>query len=113
MAGIIERGAAMLREEAGQPVAAVLGPCIRPEAYRFGRAELDQVIARLGPTVESVTAAGDPALDVPAAVAVACARAGWPAPEAAACTSDDRWFSHRTRADRSRQTAVAWIAPST
>lgn len=107
--GIIEQAATSLEEAAGAPVAAIVGPCIAPAAYEFGRQDLDQVRDRFGPSVESTTAAGTPALDVPAAVASACVAAGWPAPERPSCTSDPRWFSHRTRADRGRQTAVAWL----
>lgn len=112
VAGIITDGAEQLRAAAGEPVATLLGPCIHPGAYQFGRAELDDVIDRLGPTVESRTEQGDIALDMPAAVAAACEQAGWPAPSPTSCTSDDGWFSHRTRADRGRQTAVAWIQPA-
>ena len=108
-AGIVENGASRLRAAAGAPVSSLLGPCIHPSAYQFGRTELDQVIDRYGPAVEGVTADGDPALDVPAAVAAACVAAGWPAPAPTTCTSDARWFSHRTRSDVGRQTAVAWI----
>ncbi len=107
--GIIERAAQLLGEAAGRPVASLVGPCISPAAYEFGRSDLDQVIALLGPSVESVTADGTPALDVPAAVGLACRGAGWPAPERPECTSGERWYSHRTRGDRGRQTAVAWL----
>lgn len=109
VAGIIERAGAQLVEAAGQPVAALLGPCIGPAAYRFGADDLATVVERYGPEVAGTTSDGEPALDVPAGVAAACRAAGWPAPPAPSCTSDARWFSHRTRADRSRQCAVAWI----
>ncbi len=108
-AGIIERAGAELTVGAGSPVVAMLGPCIGPAAYEFGRNELDLVIERLGPDVEGTTADGRLALNVPAAVGAACEAAGWPAPETPPCTSDARWFSHRTRADRGRQTLVAWL----
>ncbi|MGH1493605.1 MAG: polyphenol oxidase family protein [Acidimicrobiales bacterium] len=109
LGGIIEEAASRLSTLAGAPIGSLLGPCIAPAAYEFGRHDLDQVVARFGPAVESVTESGSPALDVPAAVALACVRAGWPGPERPACTSDPRWYSHRTRADRGRQTAVAWL----
>lgn len=107
--GIIGHAAERLSEAAGAPVASLVGPCIAPAAYEFGRDDLDAVIAAFGPAVESKTADGALALDVPAAVGAACIEAGWPAPERPACTSDSQWFSHRTRADTGRQTAVAWL----
>ena len=109
VAGIVERAAAELNEAAGPPVTTLLGPCIGPSAYRFGSDDLATVVARYGPEVAATTDRGEPALDVPAGVAAACLAAGWPAPPVPACTSDARWFSHRTRGDRARQTAVAWI----
>ncbi|MEM7273475.1 MAG: polyphenol oxidase family protein [Actinomycetota bacterium] len=108
-AGIIGLAAERLGAAAGQPVASLLGPSIGPEAYEFGRADLDRLIDRFGPVVEGVTDGGTPALDVPAAVAEACAAAGWPRPARPPCTSDPRWFSHRTRGELGRQTAVAWL----
>lgn len=110
VAGIVERAGEELTGAAGPPLAALLGPCISPAAYRFGPEELGRVVDRYGPGVASTTTDGAPALDVPAAVAAACEAAGWPAPPVPACTSDPRWFSHRARADRARQCAVAWIA---
>lgn len=107
--GIIEKAGGQLASVGGGPVAALLGPCIGPAAYEFGSEELDLVADRLGPGVRGRTAQGTPALDLPAAVALACQQVGWPAPERPSCTSDRRWFSHRTRADRGRQTAVAWL----
>ena len=107
--GIIERAGERLTAVAGRPVRAYLGPCIGPDAYEFGRSELNLVIDRLGSTVESVTSDGALALDMPSAVGAACEAAGWEAPETPACTSDTKFFSHRTRADQGRQTLVAWL----
>ncbi|MCP3988492.1 MAG: polyphenol oxidase family protein [Actinomycetia bacterium] len=110
VADIVATSASQLRAVAGAPVAAILGPCINAAAYEFGAEALALAVAGLGPTVEARTGWGTPALDVPAAVAVACERAGWPPPtDPAPCTSDQRWYSHRTRADESRQAAVAWL----
>ncbi len=109
VAGVIEAAADRLRGLGAAPVAAVLGPCIHPAAYEFGGDDLDVVAARYGPTVRARTAAGTPALDMPAAVAAACVAAGWPAPERSTCTSDPRFYSHRTRTDRGRQATVAWL----
>lgn len=108
-AGIVEDAGRRLTESAGRPVEAVVGPSIGPEAYEFGRAELDRMIARFGRQVESRTETGTAALDVPAAVAAACRTAGWPEPARPDCTSDPRWFSHRARGDLGRQTAVVWL----
>lgn len=111
VAGIIEGAAAQLAASAGAPLATLLGPCISPSAYRFGPDDLATVVDRYGSGVAGRTASGEPALDMPAGVAAACRAAGWPVPAAPACTSDPQWFSHRTRGDRARQTAVAWIEP--
>jgi copper oxidase (laccase) domain-containing protein len=110
LAGIVEGAAVRLREHGGgRPVATLLGPCIAPRSYQFGADDLASVADRYGPEVVGRTAAGDPALDVPAAVAAACRAAGWPVPTRPPCTSDRRWYSHRLRADRARQAAVAWL----
>ncbi|MEL7158291.1 MAG: polyphenol oxidase family protein [Actinomycetota bacterium] len=110
--GVVDAAASQLRAVAGPPVATFLGPCISPAAYEFGPADLDDAARALGQQVRARTAWDTPALDVPAAVAVACERAGWPLPApAVACTSDEAFFSHRTRADTGRQVAVTWIEP--
>lgn len=109
LAGIVEDAGRQLATIGGSPVATLLGPCIGPEDYEFGAADLDLMRHRFGPQVVGATAGGRPALDVPAAVAAACERAGWPAPARPPSTSDPRWFSHRTRGDEGRQTAVAWL----
>ena len=109
LAGIIERAADRLRADGSTPVAAVLGPCIGVEHYEFGASDLESMVERYGPTVVGSTRQGTPGLDMHAVVVAACRRAGWPAPEATACTGDDRFFSHRRRSDRGRQTTVAWI----
>lgn len=109
MAGIVERAGERLTAAAGAPVQALLGPCIAPEDYEFGSTELDQMADRFGSVTRALTRAGTPALDVPAAVGVACERAGWAAPARPPSTSDPRWFSHRTRGDLGRQAAVAWL----
>lgn len=109
LAGIVEEAGRQLTVRAGQPVATLLGPCIGPEDYEFGDEDLAVMTDRFGPTVAGRTGDSLAALDVPAAVAVACSRAGWPVPDRPPSTSDPRWFSHRTRGDLGRQTAVAWL----
>jgi len=113
MDGIVGSAAELLGTAAGRPVATLLGPCIGPGAYEFGSDELDRMRARFGPGVESITDDGRPALDLPATVGLACAEAGWPVPPAPICTSGPQWFSHRTRRDEGRQTAVAWLENGT
>ncbi|MEM9131048.1 MAG: laccase domain-containing protein [Actinomycetota bacterium] len=110
--GVVDAAASQLRAVAGDPVAALVGPCIQPAAYEFGADGLDEAVAALGEEVRGETAWGTPGLDVPAGVRVACERAGWPPPTMIdACTSDDAYFSHRIRSDLGRQVAVAWLEP--
>ena len=109
LGGIIESAGSRLRELAGDPVDAVIGPCVHPENYEFGTAELDQMAERYGPEVRSQTSSGSPALDMPAAVGEACRRAGWAVSEVGPCTSGVEFYSHRTRQDDQRLTTVAWI----
>ncbi len=111
LAGIVERAADQLLEAGGRPVACVLGPCIGPADYEFGIDDLDRIAAVYGDGVRSSTADGRPALDLATLVGAACRRAGWPTPGVPPSTADPRWFSHRTRGDRGRQTTVAWIEP--
>lgn len=109
VSGIVERAGARLLADAGNPVDAIVGPCIHPESYQFGEGDLSQVAEIYGPEVRGRTRTGDLALNMPAAVAAACRSAGWPTPTVGECTSSDRYFSHRTRGDQGRQTVVAWI----
>jgi hypothetical protein len=74
--GVIERAVDALRDLTPGPVRAVLGPCVHPDRYEFGPDLLERLVARLGPSVASRTAAGAPALDIPAAVRIALGRAG-------------------------------------
>lgn len=112
--GVVEEAAHKLAElGAARPRQTLVGPCINPGAYEFSEADLALAVDRFGPAVRGTTAWGTPALDVPAAVVAACSAAGWPGPvEPPACTSDDRWFSHRTRSDPGRQATVAWLEPT-
>ncbi len=113
VAGVVERSADRLQEIAGPPVTSLIGPCINPAAYEFGAEDLAAVVARFGERVRSRTSWGTSALDVPEAVAAACERAGWPPPaDRPPCTSDERWHSHRTRAEVGRQATVAWLTPA-
>jgi YfiH family protein len=76
VAGVVETAVVALRSAGSGPVRAALGPCVHAADYEFGRADLDRVVAALGPSVEASTRFGAPALDVPAAVRAALARVG-------------------------------------
>jgi polyphenol oxidase len=108
VAGVIEHAVAALRARGDDRVLAALGPCVHPADYEFGRADLDTVIDRLGPSVEGRTRHGRPALDVPAAVRAALGRAGVEEMEdVAVCTfaSPDH-FSYRRDGVTGRQALV-------
>jgi copper oxidase (laccase) domain-containing protein len=93
-------------------VTAEIGPCIRARCYEVGADDLDTVVKAVGPEVRSATAWGTPALDVPAGVLVALARAGVEqVHDQGVCTacSPQHW-SYRARGDAERQAAVAWLA---
>ena len=110
-AGVVERAVDAMRDLGADVIAATIGPCIRPDCYEFGAADLDLVASRLGDVVRSTTADGRPALDVPAAVRAALAHAGVMAvDDVGTCTacSAEHW-SHRARGDVARQAAVVWL----
>ena len=68
LAGVVEEAVTKLRAVGRGDVRAVLGPCIHPERYEFGRVDLDRLVAKFGPGIEGRTAEGRLALDLPAAV---------------------------------------------
>ncbi|MEX0664606.1 MAG: polyphenol oxidase family protein [Acidimicrobiia bacterium] len=113
LAGVIEEAVATLRAIGSGEVQAALGPCIHPARYEFGPAELDRVIARLGPSVEARAASGSPALDLPAAVRLALERAGVTAfTDVDVCTStSSNHFSHRRDGETGRQGLVVVLDP--
>jgi len=108
-AGVVEAAVDSLRTVGSGEVRAFLGPCIRPEAYEFGAEDLARIVEVLGPTVAARTAAGAPALDVPAAVRAALARADVAPPvDCGVCTATDTgFFSHRRDGATGRQVTVA------
>jgi YfiH family protein len=75
-AGVIEAAVARVRAHGSADVHAFLGPCIRPSSYEFGAADLAELVMQFGPEVERRTTWGTRALDLPAGVRVALARAG-------------------------------------
>ena len=109
--GVVEAAVAELDRIAPGEITAVLGPCIHPECYEFSEADLATVVEVLGDDVVGTTASGAPALDVPAAVDAALARAGVaPAERLGPCTACDAsgHWSHRARQERERQALVVW-----
>lgn len=111
LAGVVDRAVQRMHDLGHPPRHAVLGPTIRPRCYEFGADDLAAVAARFGPTVRSATGWGTPALDLPAAVAVAVAEHHVTLTDVGTCTacSPVHW-SHRARADVGRQGLVAWVA---
>jgi len=110
LAGVVERAVERMRALGATDVAAVIGPCIRPECYEFGTEHLDRVVARLGDGVLATSVSGAPALDVPAAVRSALATAGVDdVDDVGRCTAcDPGWFSWRARQETARQAVVVW-----
>jgi YfiH family protein len=114
--GVIAATVEAMRAKGATAIEAALGPCIQPACYEFSPADLDAVAARLGEHVRATTSTGTPALDLPGAVRRAIAEAGATLVEDVdRCTACDladdgtpRWFSHRGRADESRQALVQW-----
>lgn len=112
-AGVLPATVDAMRARGAGPIAAYLGPCIRPACYEFGPGDLDAVAATLGEHVRATTSAGAPALDLPAAVRASLAAAGvGELVEDGTCTacSSAHW-SHRAGTDRERQAVVAWLRP--
>jgi YfiH family protein len=106
--GVLRAAVDALRAVAPGPVSAWLGPCIHPGRYEFGPDLLGRLVDRLGAAVASVTDAGTPALDIPAAVRVSLERAGVDAiTDVGVCTaSSPDHFSHRRDGVTGRQAVV-------
>lgn len=109
--GVIERTAAAMRELGADHIEAALGPCIHPECYEFGAADLDTIASSLGHTVRGRTEEGRPALNLPAGVRAALTRVGVPLvhvdSQCTACSTEH--FSFRARKEMERQALVVWI----
>lgn len=110
-AGIVGRTVAALRHLDDGPIAAHVGPCIRPGCYEFAGPELDALVDRFGPAARATTTWGTPAFDLPAVLRVALREAGVAElHDDAGCTAcDRRWYSHRARREGARIATVAWI----
>ena len=109
-AGVVDTTVTEMRRLGATAIEAVIGPCIRPECYEFAPVDLDAVAARMGDAVRATSAAGTPALDLPAAVRVALDRADvdriTDVDVCTACSPDH--FSWRAGKERQRQAAVVW-----
>jgi len=114
LAGVVEASVDRMRARGATEVVGALGPCIHAECYEFSGADLDAVAAVYGDAVRGRTTGGRPALDVPAGIAAALARAGARSARGVdACTAcDDGFHSHRARRDTGRQALLVWSAPS-
>jgi len=112
LGGVVGNAAAAMAALGHPPTRAVIGPCIRPERYEFGAADLDAVAARWGDEVRGTTTAGTPALDVAAGVRRALAEAGvTDVVDDGACTAaaGDTYWSYRSRQEAGRIATVAWL----
>jgi copper oxidase (laccase) domain-containing protein len=92
-------------------IEAALGPCIHPECYEFGASDLSTIAAMLGHSVRGRTAAGKPALNLPAGVRGALTQAGVVLvsvdERCTSCTAE--LYSHRARGEEERQAMVVWM----
>lgn len=113
LAGVLPATAGALRRLGATEIRATLYPCIGPECYEFGEQDLDAVVASLGNSVRSKTAAGTVALDLIEAVRCSLNTAGVDALDTSlwSCTSCDesRFFSYRTRREQGRLGLFAWL----
>ena len=110
LAGVLERTVEQMRLLGAVEVVAALGPCIHPECYEFGEADLDRVAGRFGDEVRATASTGRPALDLPRVVERSLARVGVARPTAlAGCTAcGGPWYSHRARGEVARHALVVW-----
>ncbi|MGI8937122.1 MAG: polyphenol oxidase family protein [Iamia sp.] len=112
LAGVVGAAAQAMADLGHPPTQAVIGPSISPARYEFGPEDLDLVAARWGDDVRSVTEGGAPALDVVAGVRVALAEAGVADvahPGGCTAADDQRYWSHRARAEPERMATVVWL----
>lgn len=105
-AGVIGAAVDEMRRLGGRDIVAALGPCIHAECYEF-----TDVADHFPPEVHGRTAAGQPALDLPAAVRRALHDSNVELVHdedvCTACSPDH--FSHRARSDAERQAMVVWM----
>lgn len=112
VAGVLGTTISAMRDLGASEIVGVLGPCIRPESYRFGDREIEAVVRVFGPEVRVTTDAGSTALDVPACVRVALAQHEVTLiAQLGGCTASEgqTYWSHRARRDLERQAVVCWM----
>lgn len=111
LAGVLQNTVVRLHELGADTVEWRLGPCISPEHYQFGTADLEPLVERYGGSLRSATSDGHPALDLRAGVAAAMAEVeavdvGGEPP----CTAaSGMYFSWRARRDQGRQVTAVWL----
>ncbi|MGQ0824073.1 MAG: polyphenol oxidase family protein [Actinomycetota bacterium] len=112
LSGVIEHAVAVVREAGEGTLRAFLGPCVHPARYEFGADDLVPIAARFGTDVVGATIDGTPALDIPAAVRIALARAGVDVlDDCGVCTAASAvHFSHRRDGPTGRQVTVAVLS---
>jgi copper oxidase (laccase) domain-containing protein len=112
--GVVEAAVERMRLLGATDVVGSLGPSIHAECYEFSAPELDLVVTTCGTMVRGLTSAGRPALDLPAGIEAALARAGATVvPGVDTCTAcGDGYFSHRARGDVGRQALLVWAGPT-
>lgn len=102
-AGVIDRAVDSLREEAGAPVRAAIGPSIGPCCYEVG----DEVVSALGVDA-SETTWGSPSVDLwSIAESRLAAFEVWRADLCTHCEAD--FHSYRESGTDLRQTSVGWL----
>jgi len=109
-AGVIEATVQSMRRLGATRVEAVVGPCIHPCCYAFGREDLAQIESLLGRHLRSEDRQGRPALDLPAGVRGALHVAGAVlVGESTSCTgcAEGLWSWRADRTAR-RQATVVW-----
>lgn len=115
VSGILEATVAAMRALGAGSVSAALGPSIHPECYEFSVADLEVVESAVMAPVRATTAAGRPALDLPAGIRARLRQAqvdlaeGLAAGEAACTACSGRHFSHRATGTSARQALFAWL----
>ena len=111
LAGIVQNACSEMEKLGGHPTTAVVGSCIYPEHYEFGSVELEYMTREFGPTVESETLGGRPALDIPETAKIALRRSNvFDTHFIGDCTaSSGKHWSHRVRGDKERQAMIAWL----
>jgi len=113
VAGVLPNAVAAMRGLGAAQIEAHVGPCIHADCYEFGRADLDALADRFGPTVRATAATGTPALDLVAAVRASLAEVDVDVASIGPCTGCDaeRFWSHRVRGELGRQAMAVWLEP--